>query len=487
MRAALATTAVTLLIAACGPAPSQPEILMNWRDCGDGLECATVSVPLEWAAPDGATVELAVARHPATGDRLGSLFFNPGGPGLSGVEALRARGDELSALGGGRFDIVSWDPRGSGGSAPVSCSDGESATTYYGAAPVPADPGGQAALRTAAAEFATRCGAFNGTLAHLTTAATARDLDRLRTLVGDPQVNFYGESYGSFLGQTYANLFPDRVRAMVLDGVVDPVVNTAGAEERLANSMTDTSLVFAEFGRLCRDAGPPRCALPDADTALRDVLDRLTSAPLPTPMGTLTYGDALVALHSYLGTPARWPEMARALAEAASGDGMRLLARAKNLRAGLAAAIPPATAIACVDSPAQVSGATWPARLGQFTELDPIDGPLLTWWHWAPCAAWPVNGADGYAGPWGATTAAPVLVIGTTADPTTPYRNARVVADLLGNAALLTHRGYGHTSASDPSACVTAAASRYLLTLDTPPAGAVCRSDHLPFHPDFGR
>ena len=487
MRAALAFAVVILLIGACTPA-AEPEPPVTWQVCGDGLDCATVTVPLDWSEPDGPTIQLAMARYPAAGDRLGSLFFNPGGPGLSGVEALRSRGAELSALGAGRFDVVSWDVRGSGASAAISCSDGESAATYYGAAPVPADPVAQSALRTEAGEFATRCGAFNGPLlAHVTTAATARDLDRMRSLVGDARLNFYGEAYGSFLGQTYANLFPDRVRAMVVDGIVDPVANTAGAEERLANTISDTSLVFAEFGRLCDEAGPVRCPLTDAPQTLTAVLDGLASAPLPSPRGTLTYGDALVTLHSYLGTPARWPEMAQALADAAAGDGMRLLARARDLRAGLAAAVPPATGIACVDSPARVSGATWPARLRQFAALDPIYGPLLTWWHWAPCAAWPVSGAEVYAGPWGATTADPVLVIGTTADPTTPYLNARAVADLLGNAVLLTHVGYGHTSSADPSVCVTGAVRGYLLTLDTPPGGAVCQSDHLPFDPDFGR
>jgi pimeloyl-ACP methyl ester carboxylesterase len=481
MRAALAMAAVIAIVGACTPEPPAP--LIDWRGCGDGLECATVTVPVDWSVADGPTLQLAVARYPAAGDRSGSLFFTAG---LSGVDALRTRGAELSALTRGRFDIVSWDPRGSGASAPIICSDGESAATYYGAAPVPADPAAQAALRTEASEFATRCGAFNSALlAHVTTAAIARDLDHVRTLVGDTRLNFYGESSGSFLGQTYANLFPERVRAMVLDGVVDPVAYTAGAEERLADSMTDTSHVFAEFGRLCDEA--QFCPIEDATGTLTAVLDRLASAPLPTPVGTLTYGDALVALHSYLGTPARWPEMAQGLADAATGDGMRLLLRARNLRAGLAASIPPATGIACVDSPARVSGATWPARLDQFTTLNPIYGPLLTWWQWAPCASWPVSGADVYAGPWGAPTADPILLIGTTADPGTPYRNALAVADLLGNAVLLTHQGFGHTSASDPSRCVTAAMSRYLLTLDVPPTGAACPSDHLPFDPDFGR
>ncbi|MDF2824883.1 MAG: hypothetical protein K0R68_2291, partial [Mycobacterium sp.] len=375
------------MLPACAPAAPAPRL--DWRPCGDGLECATATVPLDWSRPGGPTLELAVARYPAPGDPVGSLFFNPGGPGLSGVEALRARGTELAGLGGGRYDVVSWDPRGS----TLSCSE-----LMNGCAASDAAADVQA-------------------LAHVTTTASARDLDHLRVLTGGAELNFLGESYGSFLGQVYANLFPDRVRAMVLDGVIDPVVNTSGAEERLANSMTDTSRVFAEFARRC--TGAQRCALAgrSAGQVLRELLDRLSAAPMPTVAGTLTYADALIALQSHLGTPGRWPELARSLAEAIDGNGAGLVRRARQLRGELAATIPPATAITCVDSPARVSVATRPERLDQFAELDPIYGPLLTWWSWAPCASWPVGGADVYAGPWSATTRNPVLVIGATLDP----------------------------------------------------------------------
>lgn len=466
MRVALTLASVIALICACATAP-QPATA--WRGCGDHLECATVTVPVDWARPDGPTLELAVARYPAAHHRQGPVFFNPGGPGLSGVDALRERGAQLSALVGGRFDIVSWDVRGSGGSSPISCADGESTPLDYGTGPLPAD-------------FAARCGAFHGELlAHLSTAATARDLDRLRVLSGESRVSFYGEGYGSFLGQTYANLFPQRVRAMVLDGIVDPVAYTAGAEERVANTLADAARVFDEFARLCREAHG--CPLEDANETLAGVLEAVTS----TPLGLLTYEAALVALHSYLGTPARWPEMAAALAAAADGDGSALAQQARRLRPGLAASIPPAAGIGCADSPAQVSRSTSPARLSLFTAMSPVDGPLATWWSWMPCASWPVHGAEVYTGPWSTRTETPILVIGTTADPVTPYRNARTVSALLGNAVLLTHTGYGHPSAADPSDCTTAAVREYLVLLRAPRDGTVCPSNHQPFDPDFGR
>ncbi|ANW63312.1 hypothetical protein BCA37_06580 [Mycobacterium sp. djl-10] len=276
MRAVLAV--LILLLAAC-TVPPRPAV--SWRPCGDGLECATVTVPLDWSAPAGATIDLAVARFPAAGDRLGALFVNPGGPGRSGVEALRTRGRELAALGGDRFDVVSWDPRGS----TITCTDACTAPDTE-------------------------------LLAHVSSTASARDLDHLRTLVGEPQLTFYGESYGGFLGQVYANLFPARVRAMVLDGPPDPIAVAAGAEERLAASMTDARAVFGEFVRLCRAAGCPL-----TEQTLPDVLSA-------TPIGALTYRDTLVATYSALQTPRRWPDLARGLAAAADGDSRLLLSLA---------------------------------------------------------------------------------------------------------------------------------------------------------------
>lgn len=439
MRAVLAV--LILLLAAC-TVPPRPAV--SWRPCGDGLECATVTVPLDWSVPAGATIDLAVARFPAAGDRLGALFVNPGGPGRSGVEALRTRGRELAALGGDRFDVVSWDPRGS----TITCTDAESPPLLD--------------------DVAQRCGVFHGELlAHVSSTASARDLDHLRALMGDSQLTFYGESYGGFLGQVYANVFPARVRAMVLDGPPDPVAVAAGTEERLAASMTDARAVFGEFVRLCRAAGCPL-----TEQTLVDVL-------MATPIGALTYRDTLVATYSALQTPRRWPDLARGLAAAADGDGRLLLRQARRWWPQRTAEVAPAAAISCLDSPAQVSASTATARLEQFRALDPVSGPLLTWWQWAPCASWPVRGAHVYAGPWSAMTPNPVLVVGTTLDPVTPFRDAAAVARLLGNATLLTHVGYGHPAVSDPSVCVTATVRSYLVDLQVP--ATVCHADRSPF------
>jgi pimeloyl-ACP methyl ester carboxylesterase len=247
-----------------GPAgPGQPPI--GWTTCGSGLECANVPVPLDWRHPDGPTITLAVIRHLASRpeQRIGSLFFNPGGPGDSGVAAVAERGEALDALTAGRFDIVGWDIRGSAGSSPVLCfANASERASFWQGLPVPTTRTEQRRYLAKTVALAQRCGARNGELlAHITTADTARDLDHLRRLVGDRQLSYLGESYGTLIGQTYANLFPRRVRAMVLDGVVDPVAAAAGTEAVLASSLADTDRVFREFLRLCEAAGPDRCAL----------------------------------------------------------------------------------------------------------------------------------------------------------------------------------------------------------------------------------
>jgi len=238
---------------------------ISWAACGQRLECAGVPVPLDWHHPRGPAIKLAVIRHLAShpGQRIGSLFLNPGGPGDSGVDAVAARGEALDAITGGRFDVIGWDLRGTHRSAGVSCfaSSRERAAFWHGM-PVPTTRQDEKRFLAKTVTMARHCGARNGALlAHISTADTVRDLDYLRQLVGDRRLSYLGESVGTFIGQTYANMFPDRVRAMALDGVIDPVAYTSGTAAALASGLLSVDREFGQFLALCDQAGPAACAL----------------------------------------------------------------------------------------------------------------------------------------------------------------------------------------------------------------------------------
>ena len=249
-------------------------------------------------------LQLAVIRHLASrpGKRIGSLFLNPGGPGDSGVDAVAARGEALNSITGGRFDIVGWDVRGSARSASARCfsSPGERAAFWRGL-PVPTTRPAEQRYLTKTVALAERCDVQNGgLLSHISTADTVRDLDYLRLLVGDQKLNFLGESTGTLLGQTYANMFPHKVRAMVLDGVIDPVAYTTRTASALSSGLRDVDRLFSKFIALCQTAGSDRCALAGHGTSVarrvRGMLRALRRGPIATSTGELTYGEVLAAL-----------------------------------------------------------------------------------------------------------------------------------------------------------------------------------------------
>jgi pimeloyl-ACP methyl ester carboxylesterase len=481
-------------------ARAQAPSAIAWTACGSGLECARVPVPLDWRRPGGRTISLAVIRHlaGAPAQRLGSLFFNPGGPGDSGIQAVKERGASLDALTGGRFDVISWDTRGSGGSSPVSCfaTAGQRAR-FWQNLPVPSTRPQERRYLAKTVAYARRCGARNGQLLrHISTADTVRDLDHLRQLAGDAQLTFLGESYGTMIGQTYANVYPGRVRAMALDGPSDTVAAAAGMSSVLADGLGDTDRVFDAFLARCQVAGRQRCALaghgPVAPRA-NGLLRRLRRGPIPAPHakppGRLTYGEALTTLKfSALGSPELWPQAASLLDAAARGDGSGIKAIARGATSeAFRAGFEQGAALACADSPARQSARAWPRVVRQLEAVSRIGGRVFGWLQGAPCASWPVTSADRYTGPWNARTPNPILIVGTTLDPNTPIANARTAERRLGNAVLLTHDGFGHLSHADPSACVTRALGAYLADLTVPARGTVCASDRLPLDPDFGK
>jgi pimeloyl-ACP methyl ester carboxylesterase len=472
---------------------------IGWAACGPRLECAGVPVPLDWHHPRGPAITLAVIRHLAShpGQRIGSLFLNPGGPGDSGVDAAADQGEALDAITGGRFDVIGWDLRGTHRSSQVSCFAGsrERAVFWHGM-PVPTKRQAEKRYLAKTVAMARHCGARNGELlAHISTADTVRDLDYLRQLVGDRRLSYLGESVGTFIGQTYANMFPDRVRAMALDGVIDPVAYTSGTAAALASGLPSVDSEFGQFLALCDQAGPAACALAGEGPAAERVhklLARLRHHPIPapsaTPPGWFSYGEALTLLKfAALPAPALWPATAAMLAEAERGDASAL----EDLANGYAAE--PArrqfetnTVLLCPDSPARQGSRAWPRVVHRLEAVSRLGGAPMGWMIGAPCASWPARSANRYTGPWHATTQNPILLIGTRFDPNTPLANARLAERRLGNAVLLTHDGYGHTSHADPSRCVTQALGRYLIDITPPVRGTVCPSDHLPFDPSFG-
>ena len=469
------------------------------------LDCARVRVPLDWARPGGPKIVLAVIRHRASRPRarVGTFFFNPGGPGVSGVNDVKDPfvSGLLDEAGGGRFDVVSWDPRGVGASTHVSCFINEpSARRFWGGLTVPTTVPASRRYLAKAIAYAQRCGQLSGSLlSHISTADTVRDLDYLRVLLHQRLLTYVGWSYGTFLGQTYANMFPRRVRAMVLDGVVDAVSYMRSKESFLENAVTPTDAVFAQFEALCQRAGPARCALAghgSVSARVTALLARVRRAPIPaptatppaptaTPPGRLTYSDLITAFFPEMRNPGTWPEFARDLEAAVYGDGSALLTKARQSSPVVGSA-PAPVAIGCADSPARHGPSAWSQVIGRLTRISRFNGPVLGWWLWAPCAAWRARSADRYTGPWNAHTQNPILVVGTRYDPNTSYANAQITARRLGNAVLLTHEGYGHVSLTDPSACVQRAVTRYLVRLVAPPRGTVCESNHQPFDPKFG-
>ena len=478
-----------------------------WGECnphGEDLQCATIPVPLDWDRPNGRTIRLALIRHLASkpGQRIGTLFVNPGGPGDTGVGLVQGDPEGIDAFGDGRFDVVSWDPRGTWASTRVRCFKSKrSETSFWAGASIPTkQAAAQRTVRRARA-LARRCGEVRGwLLPHISTADTARDLDHLRGLMGEEKLTYVGLSYGTYLGQTYANMFPDRVRAMLLDGVVDPVRYSRSAESRLAMFSGFADEVMDRFLSLCESQGPERCALAGGNHSPAERFEglraRVKRRPIRAPgaNGTelspqkLTYGDLLFSQFGPLRAPSTWPQNAANLEAALRGNASALANEAGpyNSAAGWGGATTSA-AIQCADAPARRRPRAGPQVLKRLERVSTLQGPIHMAWEWAPCAAWPVRGEDNYRGPWTATTPNPILLVNQTFDPNTGYANAVRAEQLLGNAVLLTQEGYGHLFFQNPSTCVEEAMADYLTELVTPPPGTVCQSKHLPFDPDFGQ
>ena len=456
---------------------------VDWTGCGGSRECATVVVPLDYSDLDGDTVELAVNRLPATdsGDRIGSLLVNPGGPGASGVDFVEQGGSTLFAKLNESYDIVGFDPRGVGASEPVNCLDAAGVDRLMASDPDPDTPPEVARTAGLYRKFGLACQRAAGDLLpHLSTSVVARDLDVLRGVVGDERLNYLGFSYGTLVGAVYAELFPDAVGRMVLDGAVDPGLDSKEAALSQAGGFQTALEAYAAD---C--VTKPGCPLgTDVDAGLqriRTLLDELDAQPLPTddPERPLTEGLALYGIAYPLYVESLWPGLTLALQGALGEmDGRQLLLLAdlyadrtdSGYRNNKTQVI---YAVNCLDDPSDASASDVRATLDEFEQAAPTLGRAFAWGPLA-CAQWPVKPAEPLPDTVDAEGAPPIVVVGTTRDPATPYAQAQALADDLESGVLLTRDGDGHTAYGQGNACITAAVEAYLLKGTVPAEGTIC-------------
>jgi pimeloyl-ACP methyl ester carboxylesterase len=512
---------VGLVVAVVVGAGAEPAAAAGaWTRCPAadqrGFDCTTVRVPLDHARPHAAKIRLAVIRHRATdrAHRRGTLFFNPGGPGGPGTEVLPSIIGFFPAAVRKRFDLVSWDPRGVGASTAVQCFDGQAAEGRFLArlpAGFPVGAAEHARWTSGYAAFGRRCARTDPRLLrHVSTADTARDLDRLRRTVGDRRLNYLGYSYGTYLGATYANLFPRRVGRMVLDANMDPVAwsrsDGLGLSTFLRSRADEgAAKVLRAFFDLCGEAPTTGCAFSAGSAAAtrakwRALLARLStrSEPVETALGPMTYAGLASAavtgtyqVHA-VGPVAGWAEIAEVLQEVwvvtGGDDGSTPVPQDRPAPSDDGPAAPsPARYAGLEQVYAIMCGESPNPPVSRFPALDALAssraGVAGRYWTWltAVCATWPVRAAHPYAGPWDRRTANPILVVGTTHDPATPYRGSVAMADELARARLLTVDGYGHGILTNPSRCASRHESAYLLRGALPPVGTRCGQDRAPF------
>jgi pimeloyl-ACP methyl ester carboxylesterase len=435
-----------------------PPVPIAWRACGR-FDCATVTVPVDYEHPEVGTIGLAVTRRRA-GDaarRIGSLLMNPGGPGSSGVRRVQ-RGFTISAEVAERFDIVGFDPRGVGASAPITC--GRSVDAFRASDLAPDTPEEEQALDATAKAVADECSVTEGPrLAHLGTVDVARDVEVIRRALGEAQVSFVGLSYGTLIGLVWAEAYPGSVRAMVLDGVVDP---QAGGETTSREQVRAIDDVLTAIDRAC--ASDTACPLHDGGVlAAYDELARQLETGAGAAVGV---GPTQLAYAAFTAT---YGEDHWAAFDAALADGLR--GRYAGLRAmadRFTGLVNYATfaLVTCLDAPHLMGPDAWRQDSRRAARTSARFGAILSN-ELLPCAFWPQSTYHPH--PIIAPGSPPILVVGSTGDAATPYDQAVEVAETLARGVLLTVQIAGHVAIGD-SPCATAAISRYLVDLTLPTA-----------------
>jgi pimeloyl-ACP methyl ester carboxylesterase len=500
LRLRAATLACVLFGALAATAGADQAPQLNWEACGDaGAQCATATVPKDYDSPSKGSLKIAVAKSPATDQahKLGSLFFNFGGPGAPAAIYVEFFGADLFPALNERFDIIGMDPRGVGDSQPsIDCHANQETEGFYSEpfqTPENVDPG---ALFRKDRGYIQKCLDNNpGILPYVSTANVARDMDGLRKAVGDSKLTYLGFSYGTYLGATYASLFPNKYRALVLDGPVD----ADNYANHPSNGLLEQTAGFErELGRFLQACAVDQVACSGfGGTDPWDALDQLIEAADANPIPAPNYapdprpikGDDIRAVaFAELYAKFLWGELAQALADAANGDGSRIRQLVDENWFGRdpdTGTFDPAT-----DKYFLITAAdqTYDHRnLGQYFDLGDLAWGMFDHFYVNNGYAelnyglYPVQGRDTFKGPFRVPDSSPtILVVDTTYDPATPYRGGKRLARDLGQTRLLTMRGDNHTAYQGNSPCIDEKVEAYLINLALPPAGTSCKQD-VPF------
>lgn len=453
---------------------------LGWKECGP-VQCATLTVPLDYAKPGGATVKLALDKVPASGKSKSSLVVNPGGPGGSGYDYAAAADRIVTDSIRKSYDVVGFDPRGVQRSDPITCVGDTQLDNILGADPTPDGPAEERTAVATAKRLGAACAAHAGPLlGHVSTTEVAKDLDILRASLGSAKLDYLGKSYGTLIGSTYAGLFPANVGHMVLDGVVPPdLTSNQVAQGQATGFETATKAYVAN----CVSSGScPLGGTVGAGMArIQAFLKQVDATPLPVKgegdVRQLTEGWASLGIAEAMYDKSSWPVLTSAMKNAFAGDGTALMGLAdqyadRNSNGSYSGNIMQVgSAVNCLDQPSSPSLTTYQQDVQSFSKVAPTWGPFLAW-SGLTCSQWPVK-ATGTAHRITAAGSGPILVVGTTRDPATPYEWSQRLAGELRNGHLLTYDGDGHT-AYGRSSCVNTTVDRYLLQGTVPPGGARC-------------
>jgi pimeloyl-ACP methyl ester carboxylesterase len=453
---------------------------LEWADCNGGDQCTKLTVPLDYARPSGRTIQLNVLKVPAEdpGSRLGSLVVNPGGPGEPGVSyaVQGAFGQPLRD----HFDIVGFDPRGAGSSAPVDCLSDSDLDLYLSVDPDPSTPAEVAAFKAEQHAIAIGCPRLSGAIAgHVSTVEAARDMDILRAALAEPRLTYLGASYGTKLGATYAQLFPERVGRFVLDGAVDvslsprdQILQQAAGFQKALESYA-ANCVAADVG--CFLGG----TVPDVLQTVSTLLDHIAAHPLPAQDGrVLSSGNAFSGVAVTLYNRSFWVLLSSALRAALGGDGSQLLRlsdayNARNSDGTYANnSMEAYYDISCLDDPSSLPFSKVPGQYPAFEKASSVFGRVFAWGltacrGFAPRSDQPVPTIH-------AQGAAPIVVVGTTRDPATPFRWAVALAHQLDSGVLVRRNGDGHTGYRTGNPCVDDVVESYLVSGIVPANNTSC-------------